>query len=109
MAITVSARVIRPMIHQSHLGASHHSQFCASYGQNQIAYVHVNLSSRFSDSATFSYRSFIDSLINNNTQDRWRFERRVALMTYLKHDQLIAAAMLATTMTSLRQAEAAEC
>jgi hypothetical protein len=32
------------------------------------------LSSRFSDSATFSYRSFIDSLINNNTQDRWRFE-----------------------------------
>ncbi|MGO4115291.1 hypothetical protein [Rhizobium ruizarguesonis] len=30
-------------------------------------------------------------------------------MTYLKHDQLIAAAMLATTMTSLRQAEAAEC
>lgn len=30
-------------------------------------------------------------------------------MTYLKHGQLIAAVMLATTMTSLRQAEAAEC
>ncbi|MGZ2380862.1 hypothetical protein ACVIDN_002225 [Rhizobium brockwellii] len=73
-AITVSARVMRPMIHQSHLGASHHSQYCARYGKNQIAYVHVNLSSRFSDSATFSYRSLFDSLINNNTQDRWRFE-----------------------------------
>ncbi|MBY2938181.1 MULTISPECIES: hypothetical protein [Rhizobium] len=28
-------------------------------------------------------------------------------MTYLKHDQLIAAVMLAATMTSLRQADAA--
>ncbi|MGZ2380861.1 hypothetical protein ACVIDN_002224 [Rhizobium brockwellii] len=30
-------------------------------------------------------------------------------MTYLKLDQLIAAVMLAATMTSLRQADAAEC